>query len=793
MRLSSNRYLPVLVALWAVGALCVAPAQAGFEKIELDSNVNGPKSLQVLDLDGVNGLDILAVHAFDDRVVWYENQGNEAFTMNTVGTMSNPSAIVAGDLNNDGALDLVVTSFSAGTENWYVSYYLNDGSENFTQHTVDTTLAGAEDVVLAHLDNDAYLDFAVVGYESDTVAWFENNGASTPNFTRHDIATEQVHCESIDAADLDGDGNVDLVTSAFYAGEIVWWESSGGATPTFIGHVASSTVNGPKDVSFVNVDGDGDLDIVAVSFLDDEAVWLENDGSETFTTTVAGATPGGPVAVHGADRNADGFIDLVVACFDGEQVVTLANDGTEIFTMATVDDALGGAESPVVVDLDQNGETDIVAAGFYDDNIIWYVNKGIFYDGYIIDDSNGGNGDGNPDPGETIALVVDIRNEGDSPLTGVYGVLDSDQPGYVTWLDDTATYPDIPVGGSASSNSPHFRCTLSQATPCGQAVNFTFDMFSDQDNGGAIFGMAVGGISDDMESGEGNWTHYADTGTDDWEIVTLAEAHSPIHAWYGDDVTTYADKSLVTATVNVSGTGEFSFWHTYSYESYYDGGVIEISTDGGSTWADIGGLITSGNGYNDTLAPGNPLGARDAWSGGSIGTMEQVTVDLSGYLGQAVNIRFRIGCDVSVGGVGWYIDDVVLEDCQVYEGATIDCDYTVTPLSGTVPFQTVHRITLYNNLSGGAVLTRRIAARIAVTIGNGTTYNPWRAGFTNLAPASTYFTQFPVNFPGLPTVLGDNTFVLSTVDVTPAPYNQPPYPSSGDSCTKTNVVDANAP
>ncbi len=792
MSTCSKRFLPVLFTLWAVGALCVVPAQAGFEKIELDSGVNGPKSLQVVDLDGVNGLDLVAVNTFDDRVVWYENLGNEVFTMHIVGTMSNPSSVAVGDLNNDGNLDLVVSSFYAGPENWYLSYYLNDGSENFTHHTIDTNLDGAEDVVLATLDTGTSLDIAVVAYEADAVVWYESNGAATPSFTRHNIATDKVHSESIDAADLDGDGDMDLVTSAFLDNEILWWENSGGASPTFSERVAG-TINGPKDVGFANVDGDGDLDIVAVSFQDDEVVWLDNNGSEIFTTIVAGATARGPVAVHAADRNGDGNTDLVVGCFDGDEVDSFANDGFENFTMAVVDASLGGAESPVVVDLDQNGEADLVAAGFFDDNIVWYVNKAIFYDGYTLDDSAGGNGDGNPDPGETITLVVDIRNEGDTTMTGVYGVLDSDQPGYVTWADDTATYPNIPVAGSASSNAPHYKFTLSQTTPCGQAVNFTFDMYSDQDNGGAGFGMGIGGIVDDMESGEGSWTHFADIGADDWAIVSAAQAHSPIHAWLGSDAPVDTDKSLVTSTVNVSGSGVFSFWHTYNYENFYDGGVIELSTDGGTSWADIGGLITSGNGYNTTLSSGNPMGAREAWSGGSIGAMEEVTVDLSSYDGEAVNIRFRIGCDYSVGGVGWYIDDVTLEDCQVYQGSTMDCDYTITPLSGTVPFLTIHRVTLSNNLAGGAVYTRRIAGRIAVTIGNGNYFNPWRAGYTNIAPLDLFYTQWPMNFPGLPTVLGDNTFELTAMDVTPSPYNQPPYPPSGDTCTQVNVVDAHAP
>jgi hypothetical protein len=787
--------LPVLFALWAVGAFCVVPAQAGFEKIVLDSNVNGPKSVQVLDLDGVNGLDILAVHAFDDRAVWYENNGVEVFTMHTIGTMTNPSAIAAGDLNNDTYLDVVVASFTAGTENWYLSYYLNDGSENFTRYTIETDLEGAVDLVLANLDTGSSLDIAVVGYESDTVVWYESNGATTPSFTRHDIATDKLHSESIDAADIDGDGDIDLATTAYFDGEILWWENSGGASPTFTEHLAAGSINGPKDVSVVNVDGDGDLDLVAVAYDNDEVIWLDNNGSESFTATVVGATPRGPVAVTAGDRNGDTFIDLVVGCFDADQLVSFANDGSETFTMTTVDAALGGAESPVIVDLDQSGEISLVAAGFHDDNIVWYVDKSIFYDGYTFDDTSGGNGDGNPDPGETITLVIDIRNEGDFTLTNVSGELSSNQPGYVTFNTATATYPDIPVASSASNNTPNYSFTLSPTTPCGQAISFALAMTADQDSGGGGFGMTVGGIVDDMESGEGGWTHYADTGIDDWAIVTLASAHSPTQAWFGSDVAEITDKSLVTSAVSITGSAFFSFWHTYNFEGNWDGGVLELSTDGGSSWADIGALITSGNGYNATLGTGydNPLEGRNAWSGGTVGTMEEVVVDLTSYLGATAHIRFRIGCDNIIGDVGWYIDDVTLEDCQVFQGATIDCNYVVSPLSGTLPMTINHNVTMTNMLSGGIVYTRRIAGRINVNRADGWYVGSWRAGFTQLAPGTSWNTTFNTNLPAVASVLGTNTFTLVAEDVTPFPYNQSPYPPSGDTATAGCTVTGIAP
>jgi len=124
---------------------------------------------------------------------------------------------------------------------------------------------------------------------------------------------------------------------------------------------------------------------------------------------------------------------------------------------------------------------------------------------------------------------------------------------------------------------------------------------------------------------------------------------------------------------------------------------------------------------------------------------------------------------------------------------TIDCAYTITPLVGTVPFQMIHRADLTNILSGGSALTRRVSARITVTLGNGDFINPWKSGFVNILPGVNFVSQWPLNFPAIGTVIGNNTFTMTAMDVTPSPFNQPPYPPSGQTCTETNVVVANAP
>jgi hypothetical protein len=105
---------------------------------------------------------------------------------------------------------------------------------------------------------------------------------------------------------------------------------------------------------------------------------------------------------------------------------------------------------------------------------------------------------------------------------------------------------------------------------------------------------------------------------------------------------------------------ELSFWHYYDLETWYDGGVIEISTDNGATWDDLGHLILE-NGYTLQLDGNtlNPLAGRLAFSDYTFDWI-QTRVDLQSYAGQAVQIRFRLGTDEVYGYYGWNIDDIVI-------------------------------------------------------------------------------------------------------------------------------------
>jgi len=130
----------------------------------------------------------------------------------------------------------------------------------------------------------------------------------------------------------------------------------------------------------------------------------------------------------------------------------------------------------------------------------------------------------------------------------------------------------------------------------------------------------------------------------------------------------YIGDSTVEMTGDVAipagGTTYLQFDHSFEFEYYYDGGVLEYSTNGGTSWSDAGGLITAGAQYNGSLSThySNLLGGRDAFVRDSYG-YTATRLNLLSLAGSNFRLRFRIGTDSSVSHFGWFIDNVRIYQC----------------------------------------------------------------------------------------------------------------------------------
>ncbi len=145
------------------------------------------------------------------------------------------------------------------------------------------------------------------------------------------------------------------------------------------------------------------------------------------------------------------------------------------------------------------------------------------------------------------------------------------------------------------------------------------------------------------------------------------------NAAFVDDPDVVSDKRLDSLHFPVSGTGiQLTFEHNFNLEASdvdpnvgFDGGVLEMSFDGGNTFQDIlavGGSFSIG-GYNRTISTdrGSPIAGRQAWSGNSGGFI--CTVVHLPFLPPGGRFRWRMASDNSGSGEGWRVDTVTISLC----------------------------------------------------------------------------------------------------------------------------------
>ncbi|MEZ4984027.1 MAG: T9SS type A sorting domain-containing protein [Saprospiraceae bacterium] len=168
-------------------------------------------------------------------------------------------------------------------------------------------------------------------------------------------------------------------------------------------------------------------------------------------------------------------------------------------------------------------------------------------------------------------------------------------------------------------------------------------------------------VFEDRIANSQKWTSESPLTNDRWQI-SLGNTHTGQLALRARNVASLTDQYLTLKDpVLLNGTQPgLLFWHNFRTEGNVDGGVIEISTDNGTTWEYITSDRFIENGYQGLLSlSDNPLAGLEAFSGISQGWIRTL-VDLTPYAGQEVKIRFRFGTNSSGARDGWYLDDISL-------------------------------------------------------------------------------------------------------------------------------------
>lgn len=188
-----------------------------------------------------------------------------------------------------------------------------------------------------------------------------------------------------------------------------------------------------------------------------------------------------------------------------------------------------------------------------------------------------------------------------------------------------------------------------------------------------------------------------------WTTVAGASQTAPNSAFHNAPGCV-TDSTLDTPSMFVPPNNygvDIVFWHDYDLQDGFDGGVLEMSINGGPfiDFVAAGGSFVNSTGYNQTIPTGfrSPIAGRQAWTGHS-GSFTKA----QGHLpptGQGYNmvLRFRLGTDCSVEGTGWSIDSLLVN--YYVSDASPTPTPTVTPCQPVLTQSTSQAITTANSAS----------------------------------------------------------------------------------------------
>jgi VCBS repeat protein len=395
----------------------------------------GARSVHAADVDGDGDRDVLAASQGDDRVAWFENTAGNgtAWTVRTIATATggaDPFSVFSGDVDGDGDTDVLSASIGSGVVAWHEN--TTGAGTAWATRTITTLAAGAASVHAADLDRDGDLDVLSASLADNTVAWYENTTGAGTAWTRHTISVTADGALSVSAADVDADGDQDAVAVALFGGSVAWYENTAGDGSLWTTRPVATNVSSPFEAAVGDVDGDGDPDLVAAVYGSGSITWYRDEAlhqTACFATPPPVGTAAGARSVFGADVDGDGDPDALAAApldsglswFDNA-----AGDGS-LWLERTITTAAPVAFSVAAADLDGDGDEDALTVLLLGDAVLWYENTAGNGSAWTVHTIATGA------DGPRMATAADVDRDGDADVVAVV-----DGAGALAWYDNAA-------------------------------------------------------------------------------------------------------------------------------------------------------------------------------------------------------------------------------------------------------------------------------------------------------------------------------------------------------------------
>jgi hypothetical protein len=285
-------------------------------------------------------------------------------------------------LNKEGVMKYVGLLMT-----FLVSPALLPGQISWTKHLIDDNYPGPGAVYASDIDGDSMVDVLAASIDGDKLTWWKNEGGYPVQWTGNTIDSSFNGACDVKTADVDGDGDTDVVAGGWYGHEVAWWEQEGSNPIVWTKHSVDDSFYQTHEVFATDMDGDEDIDILGASAFRDEIAWWENDGQTPISWAKHIIDTGfdGARSVHAVDVNGDSLPDVFGAALLDHEVSIWYNNGDFTWTKQKIDSTFNGAHMVYACDVDRDGDWDVLAAGYLINTIAWWRNEGAYWSRQIID------------------------------------------------------------------------------------------------------------------------------------------------------------------------------------------------------------------------------------------------------------------------------------------------------------------------------------------------------------------------------------------------------------------------
>jgi uncharacterized protein (DUF2141 family) len=282
-----------------------------------------PYSVTAADVNGDGKMDLICANAGDDSLSVLTNDGSGGFALaSTLSVGYFPISVTAADVNGDGKMDLICANENSGT----LSVLTNDGSGAFVLSSTLEVGTYPSSVVAADVNGDGKVDLICANAGGNSLSVLTNDGSG--GFALSSTPVVDYNPEYLVATDVNGDGKVDLISGNYNSTSlsVLTNDGSGDFTLTCtVSVVDQSTRQGcPHGLTAADLNGDGKVDLICANLCDGTLQVFTNDGSGVFALYSMVSVGSGPASVTAADVNGDGKVDLICSTTDNTLSVFIA-------------------------------------------------------------------------------------------------------------------------------------------------------------------------------------------------------------------------------------------------------------------------------------------------------------------------------------------------------------------------------------------------------------------------------------------------------------------------------------